>query len=116
MTRRLPGRGCAAIPITGGTICSTALATPCLAVCLPASPSGASQVSHPAASAGVSIPFVDPTLIALDAPIHWVADPGTAMLHALARRAPSKELADVGLVERPCIRQVVIGPDHVEDL
>ena len=38
------------------------------------------------------------------------------MLHALARKAPSAALADVALVDCPCIRQVVIGPGHVEYL
>ena len=67
-------------------------------------------------SAGDSIPFVDPVLIAPEAPIHWLTGPATPTLHALARKAPSAALADVALLDYPCIRQVVIGPDHVEYL
>ena len=90
--------------------------TPSLAAYPPASPSGASPATPPAASAGDSIPFVDPALPAPEAPIHWLTDPGTSMLHAVARRPPSATLADLGLADQPCIRHVVIGPDRVECL
>src|SRR5262245_22601556 len=59
--------------------------TPSLAAFPPASPSGASQACPPAASAGRSIPFVDPALTAPEAPIHWLTGPGTPTLHAVAK-------------------------------
>src|SRR5262245_64682124 len=77
--------------------------TPSLAAFPPASPSGASQACPQAASAGGSIPFVDPALTAPEAPIHWLTEPGTPTLHAVARRAPSATLADVALIAQPCI-------------
>ena len=115
-TRRLPGRACGATAPTSATTGSILPVTPSLAVSPPASASGASQACPQAASAGDSIPFVDPALTAPEAPIHWLTEPGTPTLHALARKAPSAALADVALVDFPCIRQVVIGPDHVEHL
>jgi hypothetical protein len=75
-----------------------------------------SQACPQAARAGGSIPFVDPALTAPEAPIHWVTEPGTPTLHALAKKAASATLADVALIDRPCIRQVVIGPDQAEYL
>jgi hypothetical protein len=89
---------------------------PRCAISPPASRSGGSQACPPAASAGGSIPFVDPALTALEAPLHWATEPGTPVLHAVAKRAPSATLADLNLIDHPCIRQVVIGPDHAEYL
>lgn len=65
---------------------------------------------------GVSAPFVDPALIAPDAPISWLAGAGTALLDALSRRAPTRTPADLILADLPSIRHVVIGPDGLEDL
>jgi Uncharacterized conserved protein (DUF2285) len=47
---------------------------------------------------------------------HWLTDPGTATLYAVAKRASSGTPADVDLVDQPCIRQVVFGPGRVECL
>jgi Uncharacterized conserved protein (DUF2285) len=66
--------------------------------------------------AGACIPFVDPALIAPEAPIHWLTDPGTAVLDAVARRPRSELPPGFALAEQLCIRHIVIGPDGVEHL
>src|SRR5262245_22781659 len=116
MARKLPGRACAATRATSATIGGTLPVRLGSTVCPPGSPFGASQACPPAASAGVSIPFVDPALPAPEAPIHWLTEPGTPMLRAVAKKAQSATLADVRLIDQPRISQVVIAPDHVEYL
>jgi len=93
------------------------LRTADLAVFRPARASGASAPPLPPPIAGDSAPFVDPALIAPEAPICWSApDGGTAVLNALAKRPPPGMLADLVLSDHPCIRHVVIGPGDVEHL
>jgi hypothetical protein len=67
-------------------------------------------------TAGACIPFVDPALVAPEAPIHWLTDPGTAVLDAVARRPRSGLPPAFALTEQLCIRHIVIGPDGVEHL
>jgi hypothetical protein len=62
-------------------------------------------------TAGACIPFVDPALIAPEAPIHWLTDPGTAVLDAVARRPRSGLPPGLALADQPFIRHIVIGPD-----
>jgi hypothetical protein len=75
-----------------------------------------SQACPQAARAGGSIPFVDPALPAPEAPIQWLTDPGTAVLEAVARRAPPGAPATFVLADQTCIRHVIIGPGDVEHL
>lgn len=89
---------------------------PCLSVSHQASFSGAPLRRLPTPIAGGSNPFVDPALIAPDAPIFWAAGNGTAVLDALAERPPTGTPLDLVLAELPCIRQVVFGPGDVEHL
>jgi hypothetical protein len=67
-------------------------------------------------NAGASAPFVHPALTAPEVPIHWLTDPGTAVLDAVAKRPGAGTSAGFVLADQPCIRHVVIGPDDVEHL
>lgn len=87
-----------------------------LAASRPVSASGACRCHTLAANAGACTAFVDPDLIAPEAPIHWLTGPGTPTLHAVSRRPPKGTRADFVLAEHPCIRHVVIGPGRVEHL
>ena len=86
------------------------------AACHPANLFGACQNVPLPPNIGVSTPFVDPALIAPEAPIHWLTDPGTAVLDAVAKRPCPGAAPGFALADQPCIQHVVIGPDGVEHL
>ena len=89
---------------------------PSLAVSLPVNASGASPTRLQRAIDGASTPFVDPALIAPDAPIWWLTGAETVVLDAQAKRPPSGVPADLTLADTPCIQHVVVGPGDVEHL
>ena len=56
---------------------------------------------------GVSGPFVDPKLSAIDAPVCWLPKTGAAILSATAVRARVSGYADLALPELSCLRHIV---------
>lgn len=104
------------VPTTGATIGAALPITAGRAASLPVSASGACRSRVPAANAGACIAFVDPDLIAPEAPIYWLTEPGTPTLHALSKRAQVGAHADLVLPQIASIRHIVIGPDRVEHL
>ena len=58
--------------------------------------------------------FVDPALLALEAPIDWLEELGAAKIDAVAREPYQAEPSDVHLAELQCVRHIVVSPDGGE--
>ena len=58
--------------------------------------------------------FVDPALLAPEAPIDWMEDLGAAKIDAVAREPRRGERSDVHLAELQCVRHIVVFADGEE--
>ncbi|MEQ1715058.1 MAG: hypothetical protein ABL907_03570, partial [Hyphomicrobium sp.] len=66
--------------------------------------------------AGVCIPFVDPGLSALDAPVCWLPDTGAPTLTAMSSHAPGAADADLALDRLPSVQHIVGVTDRIQRL
>lgn len=66
--------------------------------------------------AGDCIPFVDPGLSALDAPVCWLPDTGAATLTASSSYAEVAADADVALDRLTSVQHIVVASDHAQRL
>lgn len=67
-------------------------------------------------NSGASVPFVDPDLNALDAPVCWMDKAGALALDAVSRRRTRRQKADIDLGRLDCVQHIVIGWDSVEHI
>ena len=58
--------------------------------------------------------FVDPALLAPEAPIDWIEELGAAKIDAAARAPCKGERSDVHLAELQCVRHIVVSADGEE--
>ena len=58
--------------------------------------------------------FVDPALLASEAPIDWIEELGVAKIDAVVRKPSKGERSDVHLAELQCVRHIVVSPDGGE--
>ena len=67
-------------------------------------------------NSGASVPFVDPDLNALDAPVCWMDKAGALALDAVSRRRTRGQKADIDLGGLDCVQHIVVGLDRVEHI
>ncbi|MEQ1616101.1 MAG: DUF2285 domain-containing protein [Hyphomicrobiaceae bacterium] len=66
--------------------------------------------------AGDCIPFVDPGLSALDAPVCWLPDTGAAALTASSSFAPVAADADLALDRLTSVQHIVVASNRIQRL